>query len=143
MNDLVQWFEKILSANDVGKTGSHQAGIHLKKSVAESLCTFQHSEKNPRSIIRCTDPDENFWDFTIIHYNNKYFGGTRNEFRMTHLSSFFRKWDCSEGDTLRIGKDSSGIFHVEIIKNQRNDSTLPGPIDMEDIPSRVRINVRE
>ena len=143
MNDLIQWFEKILSANDVGKTGSHQAGIHLKKSVAESLCTFQRLEKNPRTIIRCTDPDDNFWDFTIIHYNNKFFGGTRNEFRMTHLSGFFRKWDCSEGETLRIGKDSSGIFYVEIIKNQQDDLALPGSTIMEDLPSRVRINVRE
>ena len=61
-----------------------------------------------RDQLSGTDPDDHFWDFTIIHYNNKFFGGTRNEFRMTHLSGFFRKWDCSEGDTPNW-KDSSGI----------------------------------
>ena len=56
------------------------------------------------------------------------------------LSGFFRKWDCSEGDTLRIGKDSSGISTWKYWKSE--NEFHPRFNQHGGLPSRVQINVK-
>lgn len=94
--------KKILSKNDLGLSGSHQAGILIPKSlVKQSFFPLLDEEKmNPnRMIIFFSGSKE--YNLNYIHYNSRVFGaGTRNEYRLTRLHSFLRDNNCSVGDKL-------------------------------------------
>ncbi len=99
--------EKTLSKNDTGETGGHQAGIHVPKDpdILSFFPRLDRSEKNPRRILTMADCLEQRWKFAFIYYNNKFFGGTRNEFRLTRLTDFFRSHNLKAGDVLIIERD--------------------------------------
>lgn len=83
---------KSLTKNDLGNTGAHQAGIHVPRKVL-SLGIFpllNTSTKNPRSEIVVVDEERKKWKINLIYYNNKFFGGTRNEVRLTGILSFLK-----------------------------------------------------
>ena len=82
---------KILSLNDTGETDSHQAGFHIPRTIVDFFPKLNTSEKNPRVIIPIKDHKNNLWSFNFIYYNNKYFGGTRNEFRLTGTNKYFKQ----------------------------------------------------
>lgn len=98
--------EKVLSANDTGETGGHQAGLLIPKA-ALTLEFFPHldsSTKNPRCVIDLRDPAGDEWTFNFIYYNNKFFGGTRNEYRLTCMTEFMRRYSLKEGDVVILKK---------------------------------------
>lgn len=78
---------KRLSANDTGATGGHQVGVYIPSGiVAELFPSIDHtSEKNPSVLLRATYSSHECVDSEVraIYYNNKYFGQTRNEKRIT------------------------------------------------------------
>ena len=80
---------KLLSANDTGETGGHQAGICVPKrqEILSFFPTLDSRTKNPRMTIvfHCMNSGEK-WTFNYIYYNNKFFGGTRNEYRLTGMT---------------------------------------------------------
>lgn len=107
---------KILSRNDVGATGAHQAGLLVNKK-AEILGFFPRlnaGEKNPRKTMRFTDSGGSHWDFEFIYYNNKFFGGTRNEYRLTCMTPFFKAHNAQPGDAIILSKTGQGGFRIEI-----------------------------
>jgi hypothetical protein len=110
---------KTLSANDVGTTGGHQAGILVPKS-AEILSFFPllpKFEKNPRVDLVVRERVSNArWDFIFIYYNNRLFGGTRNEYRLTGMTRFLRVIAASEGDELMFTKDENKSIYVELLR---------------------------
>ena len=118
----IQTFKKTLSANDTGESGGHQAGILVPKGDAELrafLPDLGNVEKNPRAWIECTDPDGRTWDFCFIYYNNKYHDprGTRDEYRITHMTKFLRSFGATEGDDAVIsGVAGSGSYSISIEK---------------------------
>ena len=80
-------FIKRLSANDTGATGGHQVGLYIPSEIVEELFpSINHrTERNPSALIQasysshaCADTEAR-----AIYYNNKFFGGTRNEKRIT------------------------------------------------------------
>lgn len=82
-------FVKRLSANDTGATGSHQVGPYLPLSVVKVVWPAlprRRSELNPKVALHVEfrshqgEPA----DAALTWYNNKLFGGTRNEFRLTN-----------------------------------------------------------
>ncbi|MGN6120553.1 MAG: EcoRII N-terminal effector-binding domain-containing protein [Rhodanobacter sp.] len=93
---------KLLSANDTGETGGHQAGILIPRD--EALLSFfpalDPAVLNPRCHIRFLDDSGTFWEFAFIYYNNKFFGGTRNEYRLTCMTKFIRQAGLVQGDDL-------------------------------------------
>lgn len=96
-------FAKTLSANDVGLTGGHQAGILVPKS--EDLLGFfpylDPALSNPDAWIICEDEDGREWRLRYIYYNNRLHGtGTRNEYRLTHLTRYLRDAAARPGDSL-------------------------------------------
>lgn len=98
-------FEKTLSANDVGATGSHQAGILVPKSDQDLLSFFPKLDPtilNPDAWIACIDEDGEEWKLRFVYYNNKLHRstGTRNEYRLTYLTSYFGHTAAREGDVL-------------------------------------------
>ena len=101
---------KILSANDLGETGGHQAGILIPRQP-EILAFFPAlttDTKNPRHLLTFRDEHGGRWDFPFIYYNGKYFGGTRNEYRLTGMTSYFREAGLVAGDELLLEKRAEG-----------------------------------
>jgi hypothetical protein len=119
-------FNKVLSANDVGANGAHQAGILIpktNKNLLEFLPKLDISLKNPDAWIICTDVDGVHRKFRFIYYNNKMHdvGGTRNEFRITHMTTFFKDFGAQEGDTFEISRiDNQTNYQIKIIPQTVN-----------------------
>jgi len=110
---------KILSENDTGETGSHQAGILIPKNPPQILHYFPKlniNQKNPRAMINFTDMFGKKWKFNFIYYNNKFWGGTRNEYRLTGLTSFFREYNLVSGDKITFIKDENEYYIVSFEK---------------------------
>ncbi len=102
---MIDRVSKVLSPNDVGRTGGHQAGILVPK-MPEVLGYFpflSSQEKNPRASISFWDDGGDRWDFMLIYYNNRQFGGTRNEYRLTGMTKFFRAHNAKPKDEVVFG----------------------------------------
>ena len=108
---------KTLSANDVGDTGGHQAGILVPKAreILSFFPALNPREKNPRVTLAFREPDGlTRWDFNFIYYNNRFFGGTRNEYRLTCMTKYFRARNAAVGDLVVMSKDAEGSLEVEL-----------------------------
>jgi hypothetical protein len=111
-------FQKTLSANDVGSTGGHQAGVLIPKGELDLLSILPQLDpgvKNPSAWLTCIDPDGGINRFRFVYYNNKLHDerGTRNEYRITHMTAWFRNSGATAGDIFEIGI-GSGKNHYEI-----------------------------
>lgn len=106
--------EKILSANDTGETGAHQAGLFIPWDVVKTdfFPRLDASTKNPRSPIDLRDPAGEDWTFNYIYYNNTYFAGTRNEYRLTCMTKFLRRHALKTGDTVIFKRTSARFYEV-------------------------------
>lgn len=105
---------KVLSPNDVGETGGHQAGFLIPK-IGDALHFFPEldsSIKNPRHPIFIYDDFGGRWELSFIYYNNKFFGGTRNEYRLTGLTKFFAQNRLVSGDTIILTKDEDDRYLI-------------------------------
>jgi len=106
--------EKILSANDTGETGGHQAGILVPKhgGVLSFFPKLNASLKNPREVLDVVDDDGHEWALPFIYYNNRFFGGTRNEYRLTGMTAFFRRFNLKAGDRVILRRESSRLIRI-------------------------------
>lgn len=108
---------KALSGTDVGSTGTHQAGVHIPKSNEEILGFFPKldpTKKNPSKIVEFIRRDTStLITLRFIYYNSAFFGGTRNEYRLTGLSSFLREVGAKTGDHL-IMSDEYGKYFIDV-----------------------------
>src|SRR4051794_38458599 len=100
-------FQKILSRNDVGATGGHQGGILVPKKETELIAflpCLNAKIKNPDAWITCIDEDGNELQFRYVYYNNRLHdeGGTRNEYRITYMTRYFRDVGARAGDAFEI-----------------------------------------
>ena len=117
---------KPLSRNDLGLTGAHQAGMVIPKGFAHFFPKLNRNMKNPRRKIKIICGD-NEWILNFIYYNNKFFGGTRNEYRLTGMTRFFREMGLEENDRIEFNLISLNTldpseYRVTIQKsNQSND----------------------
>jgi Restriction endonuclease EcoRII, N-terminal len=97
---------KVLTDNDIGITGSHQAGITVPRKDGELLGFFPEldlSKFNPEAWIYCIDPSGVKWKMRYIYYNGKTFSpnkSTRNEYRITHTIKVLKKLAARKGDLL-------------------------------------------
>ncbi|MEP3046337.1 MAG: EcoRII N-terminal effector-binding domain-containing protein [Roseibium sp.] len=118
MNKLT--FRKSLSANDVGTTGGHQGGVLIpkaEKELLEILPRLDPGTKNPDAWINCVDDAGNELKFRFVYYNNKLHdaGGTRNEYRITHMTGWFRDVGARKGDEFEISFEiGEQIYHIGI-----------------------------
>lgn len=119
-------FTKRLSANDTGETGGHQAGI-LVPNDPRSLRYFPDlnpKERNPRVHLAFKDDEGRLWEFAFIYYNNRFFGGTRNEYRLSGMTQYIRENGLVEGDELVLTKDKNAVRRVSFKRaRQRNSRT--------------------
>lgn len=78
---------KRLSANDTGATGSHQVGLYLPESVTRNALPSinRKNVSNPDLALpyQIDSQSDIQGEVRAIYYNNRFFGGTRNEARLT------------------------------------------------------------
>ena len=82
------WHVKRLSANDTLANHAHQAGPYIPKELLFRIFPSLNSpeKRNPDIRIRLViDSHSDVRDARVVWYNNKLFGNTRNEARMTNL----------------------------------------------------------
>ena len=114
---------KVLSANDTGETGGHQAGLLVPKR-AELLAffpTLDSATKNPRVHLLFQDDSGTQWEFAFIYYNNRFFGGTRNEYRLTRMTRYLREAALVSGDTVVLRRGVDGSYSISY-RRQRDRS---------------------
>jgi hypothetical protein len=111
--------EKTLSANDTGLTGGHQAGILVPKdpNILGFFPKLDSSRKNPRAILDIVDDTAREWTFYFIYYNNRLFGGTRNEYRLTGMTTFLREFNLKPGDVLIFTRTSPRRISVSFLRS--------------------------
>lgn len=130
---------KLLSVNDTGGNGSHQAGILVPKDK-EILSFFPKLDatvKNPRAVLRFTDEAGSSWQFTFIYYNNKLVepNGTRNEYRLTGMTKFLRTANAHAGDSLIFTREEEGNYSIAV---ERAKETF-ARVEMSDGGVKIRI----
>lgn len=121
-------FCKTLSANDVGATGGHQGGILIPKSDTELLAFLPHldpSVKNPDAWIECEDEGGTRRRFRFVYYNNRLHDthGTRNEYRITYMTSYFREMGARKGDAFAISRgDGEPNYSIRVSRPPEESS---------------------
>lgn len=112
---------KVLSPNDTGETNSHQAGILIPKD-SKILSFFPGlgcETKNPRKEMMFSDHLSRRWFFNFIYYNNRFFDGTRNEYRLTGMTRFIHSYGLKAGDEIFLARDSEGRYNIRFKKNTK------------------------
>ena len=133
--------QKTLSRNDSGETGGHQAGILIpkKEDILSFFPRLENKEKNPRFLITFTDSFSEKWSFSFIYYNNKFFGGTRNEYRLTGMTRFLKAYNLKAGDELTLKRDKNGFYSIEISKFKAASTTSRGVLKLGNSWKVIRI----
>lgn len=122
-----------MSRNDSGETGGHQAGLLIPKQ-RDILSFFPHLDANilnPRSHLQFKDDTGRYWEFAFIYYNNQLFGGTRNEYRLTRMTRYFRESGLVAGDEVLLHRNNKGCYSISYLRskekhgwNKSGDSVL-------------------
>lgn len=112
--------EKTLSANDVGTTGTHQAGVLVPKQqkALDVFPVLDHRTLNPRELLHGFDEEGRPWALNFIYYNNGTFGGTRNEYRLTGIGPYLRSRNAGIGDVLQIEQRDDGAYRLSLVRHQ-------------------------
>ena len=103
---------KVMSRNDVSETDAHQAGMYILKESVSFFPRLGTSELNPRVTLRFEDESGRLWTFDFIYYNNSYFGGTRDEYRLTPMNDYFHLYGIKAGDTIILEKSDDGKIKI-------------------------------
>lgn len=124
---------KRLTKNDLGLTGGHQGGICIPFKIARFgfFPALNAREYNPRADVTM-DYGGKIFHFTYIYYNSRlHNSGTRNEYRLSGMTKFFRENNCLEGDLLVFhlcgGKYSIDIKHQNL-NNEKKVFDLDKPL---------------
>lgn len=106
---------KVLSANDTGETGGHQAGILVprERRLLSFFPSLNKENYNPRAHLNFVDGSGAEWEFAFIYYNNKFFGGTRNEYRLTRMTRFIREAGLATGDEVILSRSDAGEYSID------------------------------
>ncbi len=136
-------FLKALSANDVGATGAHQAGILVPKSNTELLAFLPHLDaniKNPSTWIDCIDEDGATRRLRYVYYNNSLHDvrGTRDEYRITRMTAYFRALGAREGDALEISLQANDHrYHLRLVR-QKTTAAIATTDDSDGVRIRIK-----
>jgi len=130
--DRAMAIAKELSVNDTGETGTHQDGILVPKKpwILSFFPRLDGTQKNPRHHLIFIDDDGRRWEFAFIYYNNRAFGGTRNEYRLTRTTPYIRGAGLRRGDQLILRRDESGTRLVTFKRAQPLQWTTRGALKL-------------
>ncbi len=95
-------FHKVLTRNDAGKS-SHQSGFHVSKTDARAGLFPRLDESlrnNPRCVLKILDRKSG----KIFRANFIFYNKSKNEYRVTGISSLFKLYGLDVGDLIYIEK---------------------------------------
>lgn len=120
-----QTIAKVLSANDTGETGGHQAGILVPKEerVLSFFPPLDPAQYNPRCHLNFVDDGGTFWELAFIYYNNTFFGGTRNEFRLTRMTKYIRQANLVAGDEIILERNDDNRYRISHKRKKQVERT--------------------
>lgn len=128
MNTPIQQVTKALTPNDVGTTGSHQAGITIPKTgdMLEFFPALDGTVYNPRARLHAFDVAHQLdFPLTYVYYNGKLHArSTRNEFRLTGLSAYFVRNGAEAGDILTIRRLRDLDYELSLSKTASQKSAV-------------------
>lgn len=133
---------KELSANDTGETGGHQAGILVPRDlrILSFFPSLGIDQKNPRHHLIFYDDDGQRWEFAFIYYNNAYFDGTRNEFRLTRMTPYLRGNGLKPGDQIILRRDpETGRRHISYRRARQVERTSTGRLKLGSSWKEIKI----
>ena len=131
-------FEKVLTANDTGKTGAHQGGVHIPKGQRDLIAFLPRLDlrkKNPDVWLTTEDRDGNEWSFRYVWYNNSLHdkGGTRDEYRLTHMTAYFRHVGARPGQVMTLSRrPGAGTYSIDVVSLGKGNAA-------QHEPSRIRL----
>ena len=115
-------FFKELTANDLGKTGSHQVGIAIPKDKHLFFGLLDETKLNPDVKLDFLDKQNNKrHKLRFVYYNNKFHGGTRNEYRLLWAREFLQENNPSVGDVIifeRKSIEGENKFLISLAKKE-------------------------
>lgn len=118
---------KVLSANDLGLTGTHQAGILIPKrsEIISFFPALDESKRNPSCEVAVFVPAiGHYLELKYIHYNGKKTKtSTRDEYRLTRMTGILREMGAVEGDRLEFNRNSNGEIHLTLSHDSANDES--------------------
>lgn len=118
---------KLLSANDLGLTGSHQSGITIPKNpdILGFFPPLDAAVYNPDFWMTVATPQiGQHWQLRFIYYNNETHGqGTRNEYRLTHTTQMLRALSATAGDALAFRRN--GFGDIEAVLHEAEELAAP------------------
>lgn len=107
MSDFEPLFTKTLSRNDVGLTNSHQAGLHVPKSILKLgyFPKLNVDQPNPRQKVSFYIVNTGgFVIVNFIFYNGKDLGfGTRSEYRLTEIREELKSNGATADSVMAFG----------------------------------------
>lgn len=107
---------KTLSANDVGATGSHQVGILVPKSMVDYFPELAQRVRNPVAWLEIQTPDGRQFRWRYIYYNNRRTGdGTRDEYRLTHVTKYLAEEGAAPGDVLEFRRSGAQQYQIRVM----------------------------
>ncbi len=143
------WIVKRLSGNDTGLNGSHQVGVYypkdfFDKAFPEIRTTERENPDTSISVCYFPNDDTVIRDLRVIYYNNKFFGGTRNEFRITRWggknsptndventgSTFIFAVGREENKIVSFGWVAASLEEENLIENWLGEEVEPGAFNM-------------
>lgn len=139
---MIKIVEKVLTKNDTAETGGHQAGIAIPKTgpFLQFFPALELRVFNPDTWITCIDPSGVQWKMRFIYYNGKTFTprkSSRNEYRLSHMTSYFKECGASSGDIVVFEATSDPkIFKIDV----KNSESKPLEIlesDTENLQPKV------
>lgn len=111
-------FCRFITANDTGRTGSHQAGFYIPKCAATLLFAEPGVKgENKDRMVQIKWQDDFITDSRFIYYGKK----TRNEYRITRLGrSFPFLEDNATGDLLVIAQQSEDYYEAFVLESDED-----------------------
>jgi hypothetical protein len=104
------------------------SAIHVPKArdILGFFPQLDAKVKNPRVPIDVIDDAGREWTFAFIYYNNRRFGGTRNEFRLTGMTAYFREFNLKAGDRVILSRESPRVVKITFARA----GTKAGPLKL-------------
>ena len=126
-----QIVSKRLTKNDLGITGGHQGGICVPFEIARLgfFPVLDSKQYNPRAEVEM-EYNGRMFHFKYIHYNSRlHNAGTRNEYRLSGMTRFFKENNCTEGDWLEFSLND-GMYSIDIKHQNIDDEKKVFDLDM-------------
>ena len=95
------------------------AGILIPKEqqVLDFFPSLDKFVKNPRSELVMHERNAaTRWVFNFIYYNNRFFGGTRNEYRLTCMTQYLRASNAKVGDEVLFSLNDDHSYELAIVR---------------------------